>query len=276
MELKDKIESYILNLNIVEKIILINVIIYLVPFILKTILFLFNISDFSLMSWFTISADFSELILKPWSLLTYGFLHGSFSHLFWNMIMFYYFGNILVNIFGDKLIFRLFLSGVVVGGFTYVLSYNIFPVFKDVSSVMIGASAGVMSVLVFLTVYNPDYRIRIVFFNIKVLYIALFLFVYDIIQIPFNNSGGHIAHIGGAIWGYYYCIKYNNGNDLVKKLLTFFKFSESKFKPKKNSFNKTNQKKVDSILDKISASGYDSLSKSEKDYLFKAGKENKK
>lgn len=276
MELKDKIESYILNLNIVEKIILINVIIYLVPFILKTILFLFNISDFSLMSWFTISADFSELILKPWSLLTYGFLHGSFSHLFWNMIMFYYFGNILVNIFGDKLIFRLFLSGVVVGGFTYVLSYNIFPVFKDVSSVMIGASAGVMSVLVFLTVYNPDYRIRIVFINIKVLYVALFLFVYDIIQIPFNNSGGHIAHIGGAIWGYYYCIKYNNGNDLVKKLLTFFKFSGSKFKPKKNSFNKTNQKKVDSILDKISASGYDSLSKSEKDYLFKAGKENKK
>ena len=276
MELKDKIESYILNLNIVEKIILINVIIYLVPFILKTILFLFNISDFSLMSWFTISADFSELILKPWSLLTYGFLHGSFSHLFWNMIMFYYFGNILVNIFGDKLIFRLFLSGVVVGGFTYVLSYNIFPVFKDVSSVMIGASAGVMSVLVFLTVYNPNYRIRIVFFNIKVLYIAFFLLVYDIIQIPFNNSGGHIAHIGGAIWGYYYCIKYNNGNDLVKKLLTFFKFSGSKFKPKKNSFNKTNQKKVDSILDKISASGYDSLSKSEKDYLFKAGKENKK
>ena len=276
MELKDKIESYILNLNIVEKIILINVIIYLVPFILKTILFLFNISDFSLMSWFTISADFSELILKPWSLLTYGFLHGSFSHLFWNMIMFYYFGNILVNIFGDKLIFRLFLSGVVVGGFTYVLSYNIFPVFKDVSSVMIGASAGVMSVLVFLTVYNPNYRIRIVFFNIKVLYIAFFLLVYDIIQIPFNNSGGHIAHIGGAIWGYYYCIKYNNGNDLVEKLLTFFKFSGSKFKPKKNSFNKTNQKKVDSILDKISASGYDSLSKSEKDYLFKAGKENKK
>ena len=228
------------------------------------------------MSWFTISADFSELILKPWSLLTYGFLHGSFSHLFWNMIMFYYFGNILVNIFGDKLIFRLFLSGVVVGGFTYVLSYNVFPVFKDVSSVMIGASAGVMSVLVFLTVYNPDYRIRIVFINIKVLYVALFLFVYDIIQIPFNNSGGHIAHIGGAIWGYYYCIKYNNGNDLVKKLLTFFKFSGSKFKPKKNSINKTNQKKVDSILDKISASGYDSLSKSEKDYLFKAGKENKK
>ena len=276
MELKDKIESYILNLNIVEKIILINVIIYLVPFILKTILFLFNISDFSLMSWFTISADFSELILKPWSLLTYGFLHGSFSHLFWNMIMFYYFGNILVNIFGDKLIFRLFLSGVVVGGVTYVLSYNIFPVFKDVSSVMIGASAGVMSVLVFLTVYNPDYRIRIVFINIKVLYVALFLFVYDIIQIPFNNSGGHIAHIGGAIWGYYYCIRYNNGNDLVKKLLTFFKFSGSKYKPKKNSFNKTNQKKIDSILDKISASGYDSLSKSEKDYLFKAGKENKK
>ena len=276
MELKNKINLYISNLNIVEKIILINVVVYLLPFILKTILFLFGINDLSILNWLTISADLSELIFKPWSLLTYGFLHGSMSHIFWNMIIFYYFGNIIYNLFGEKLIINLFLSGIVIGGITYVFSYNIFPAFKNVNSVMIGASAGVMSVLFFLTSYSPNYKIRLIFFDVKIIYIALFLFFYDIIQIPLNNSGGHIAHIGGAVWGYYYCIKYNNGRDLVGIFNSFFKRSNPKFnfKPKNNkSFD---QNKIDSILDKISDSGYDSLSKSEKEYLFNAGKDNDK
>lgn len=276
MELKNKINLYISNLNIVEKIILINVVVYLLPFILKTILFLFGINDLSILNWLTISADLSELIFKPWSLLTYGFLHGSLSHIFWNMIIFYYFGNIIYNLFGEKLIINLFLSGIVIGGITYVFSYNVFPAFKNVNSVMIGASAGVMSVLFFLTSYSPNYKIRLIFFDVKIIYIALFLFFYDIIQIPLNNSGGHIAHIGGAVWGYYYCIKYNNGRDLVGIFNSFFKRSKPKFnfKPKNNkSFD---QNKIDSILDKISDSGYDSLSKSEKEYLFNAGKENDK
>ena len=276
MELKNKINLYISNLNIVEKIILINVVVYLLPFILKTILFLFGINDLSVLNWLTISADLSELIFKPWSLLTYGFLHGSLSHIFWNMIIFYYFGNIIYNLFGEKLIINLFLSGIVIGGITYVFSYNVFPAFKNVNSVMIGASAGVMSVLFFLTSYSPNYKIRLIFFDVKIIYIALFLFFYDIIQIPLNNSGGHIAHIGGAVWGYYYCIKYNNGRDLVGIFNSFFKRSNPKFnfKPKNNkSFD---QNKIDSILDKISDSGYDSLSKSEKEYLFNAGKDNDK
>ena len=276
MELKNKINLYISNLNIVEKIILINVVVYLLPFILKTILFLFGINDLSVLNWLTISADLSELIFKPWSLLTYGFLHGSLSHIFWNMIIFYYFGNIIYNLFGEKLIINLFLSGIIIGGITYVFSYNIFPAFKNVNSVMIGASAGVMSVLFFLTSYSPNYKIRLIFFDVKIIYIALFLFFYDIIQIPLNNSGGHIAHIGGAVWGYYYCNKYNNGSDLVSIFNSFFKRSKPKFnfKPKNNkSFD---QNKIDSILDKISDSGYDSLSKSEKEYLFNAGKENDK
>ena len=276
MELKNKINLYISNLNIVEKIILINVVVYLLPFILKTILFLFGINELSVLNWLTISADLSELIFKPWSLLTYGFLHGSLSHIFWNMIIFYYFGNIIYNLFGEKLIINLFLSGIVIGGITYVFSYNIFPAFKNVNSVMIGASAGVMSVLFFLTSYSPNYKIRLIFFDVKIIYIALFLFFYDIIQIPLNNSGGHIAHIGGAVWGYYYCIKYNNGSDFVSIFNSFFKRSKPKFnfKPKNNkSFD---QNKIDSILDKISDSGYDSLSKSEKEYLFNAGKDNDK
>ena len=275
MELKNKINLYISGLNIVEKIILFNITLYLLPFVLKTVLFLFNIKGLSIVNWFTIDATLSEFILKPWSILTYGFIHGSFSHIFWNMLILYYFGNILKNIFGEKLILNLFLSGIVAGGLTYLISYNLFPVFKGVNSVMIGASAGVMSVLFFLAAYDPQYRIRIIFFDIKILYIALFLFFYDIIQIPLNNSGGHIAHIGGALWGYYYSVKYNNGSDLVNSILSYFKKNtNNKPSVKSKTDNKSfNQDKIDEILDKISDSGYDSLTKSEKDYLFKAGKD---
>ena len=275
MELKNKINLYISGLNIVEKIILFNITLYLLPFVLKTVLFLFNIKGLSIVNWFTIDATLSEFILKPWSILTYGFIHGSFSHIFWNMLILYYFGNILKNIFGEKLILNLFLSGIVAGGLTYLISYNLFPVFKGVNSVMIGASAGVMSVLFFLTAYDPQYRIRIIFFDIKILYIALFLFFYDIIQIPLNNSGGHIAHIGGALWGYYYSVKYNNGSDLVNSILSYFKKNtNNKPSVKSKTDNKSfNQDKIDEILDKISDSGYDSLTKSEKEYLFKVGKD---
>ena len=275
MELKNKINLYISGLNIVEKIILLNITLYLLPFVLKTVLFLFNIKGLSIVNWFTIDATLSEFILKPWSILTYGFIHGSFSHIFWNMLILYYFGNILKNIFGEKLILNLFLSGIVAGGLTYLISYNLFPVFKGINSVMIGASAGVMSVLFFLAAYDPQYRIRIIFFDIKILYIALFLFFYDIIQIPLNNSGGHIAHIGGALWGYYYSVKYNNGSDLVNSILSYFKKNtnnKSSVKSKKDNKN-FDQNKIDEILDKISDSGYDSLTKSEKEYLFKVGKD---
>ena len=278
MELKQKLNNYLTSKTVVEKIILINIIIYLCPFLFKTILFLFQINDFSIINWFTIDANFEEFILKPWSLLTYGFLHGSFSHIFWNMIILYYFGKILNNLFGDKLFKNLYLSGIVIGGLTYVLSYNVFPAFKGVDSVMIGASAGVMSVLFYLASYNPQRIIRIFFFDIKIIYIALFLFLYDIVQIPINNSGGHIAHIGGAVWGYYYCIRYNKGQDLVKSFFKNFKNNKTSNDIITNDKRSSNfdQKRIDSILDKISDSGYDSLSKSDKEYLFKVGKNKNK
>ena len=272
MELKNRINLFISGLNILEKIIFLNVAIYLAPFLINTILFLFNIKNIDLLKWFTIDADFGQLIFKPWSIITYGFLHGSFSHIFWNMIILYYFGKILNNLFGDKLLKKLYLSGIVAGGLTYVISYNVFPVFRGVESGMIGASAGVMSVLFYLASYSPQMGIRIFFFDIKIIYIALFLFFYDIIQIPLNNSGGHIAHIGGAIWGYYYCISNNKGEDFTQSIFNIFKTTKKKNTKVNQNNNNFDQKKIDSILDKISDSGYDSLTKKEKEYLFKVGK----
>jgi hypothetical protein len=190
------------------------------------------------------------------------------------MLMLYYFGNRLQNLFGDKLFYNIFFNGIIFGALLYVFSYNVFPVFKGNESQMIGASAGVMAVLFYLSSYNPNLRIRLFIVEVKLIYIALFLLILDIIQIPNGNSGGHIAHIGGALTGY--CLlKYNYQGLNLPSILSFFN-SNKNIKKTNIKFDKIDQKKIDIILDKISESGYDSLSKDEKNYLFKAGNKNDK
>ena len=253
MELKDRIGGFISSLNIVQKIIFYIVCIHFLPYILDVIFYLFKVEfkSQSIFKWFYISADFSELIFKPWSIFTYGFFHN--------------------QSFGKKTLKRLFFSGIIAGGLTYIISYNLFPVFSGVKSTMIGASAGVSAIIFFLTFYNPNYKIRVFFFDLKLLYLAIFLFIYDIIQIPYGNAGGHIAHIGGSVWGYYFHRNLYNHN-FIDYFFSFFETSKKNKTMMNNTNNKFNQNKIDSILDKISESGYDSLSKQEKEYLFKAGK----
>ena len=278
MELRDKIQNFYRTSNSVQKLIIINVIVFIVPFFFKTFTYLFALEKFNILSFFIIESDLTKLILKPWSVFTYGFIHledpelfnsQNFYHLFKNMLILYYFGSLLQNLFGDKLVYSVFFNGIIFGGLLYVISYNFFPVFIGIDSKMIGASSGVMAVLFYLTSYSPNMNIRLFIANIKLVYIAVFLLILDIIQIPSGNSGGHIAHIGGAITGY--CmLKYNyQGFDLF----SFISFFKSKSKSKKNNinYNKIDQKRIDQILDKISESGYDSLTKDEKNYLFKAG-----
>ena len=202
MELKDKLKYSLSVMGQLQKLIVINIIFFIIPLLLNTFLWLFELKDISIIDYFVVEADLMSLIFKPWSLITYGFLHGSFSHLFWNMIMLFYFGNILVNYFGDKRLLNVFFNGILFGGIIYIISYNLFPVFTGVSSKMIGSSAGVMAILFYITSYNPNHTIRFFFLNIKLLYIAVFLLLMDIIQIPVENSGGHIAHLGGALIGF--------------------------------------------------------------------------
>ena len=155
---------------------------------------------------------------------------------------------------------------------------------------MIGSSAGVMSLLIFMSTYSPNLEVRLILFNVKLLYIGIAFIMLDVIQIPYGNAGGHIAHLGGALLGFIYANKLKNGVDIglpfekiVLKLSTLFQFNRTKinmvYKNKSgkkstgqnDNNSETNQKKIDEILDKISSSGYESLSKKEKDFLFKAG-----
>ena len=283
MELVSNLKYKYKNLDILEKIIVWMVICFAFPYILKTVLFLFNVRSSSIIEFFQVSPSINDLIFKPWSLFTYGFFHADLWHLLGNMIILYFSGRIVLDLFGKQNFLKIFFIGILFGSITYLLSYNIFPVFSGLQPPMIGASAGAMAMFVFLASYNPNYSFRLILFNVKVIYLASFFIIMDIIQIPISNAGGHLAHLGGAFWGYYYNSQLNKGKETGNWLIKFINYINNFFKTKpkvrkvynrkkyKKSENRVDQEKIDSILDKISKSGYDSLTKSEKETLFKAG-----
>ena len=289
MTFKDQLNIRIKQLNSAEKLILINVVCFILPLLIKTVLFLFNISSTNFVNWFELSASWTDLPLKPWSIVTYSFLHSGFFHLFWNMYLLFFSSKLFLNLFTSNTFFSVYFLGVIVGGITFILSYTFFPVFQNSSPVMIGASAGVMAVFIFMSTYSPDLEIRLILFNVKLRYLGITFLLLDIVQIPYGNAGGHLAHLGGAILGFYYVKQLNNGKDIGKPFMNFIDKVINIFrkKPKMRTVHKREksqkinknisvagekQKRIDGILDKISISGYESLTQAEKDFLFKAGK----
>ena len=285
MNLLDNLRYRIATFSIAEKIILINVLCFVLPMLLNTIFFLLKIPSGVYMNWLQLSPKFDTFITRPWTLISYSFIHSGFFHLLWNMLLLFYSGRLLLNLFSDKIFINNYFLGVIAGGIIFVLSYSLFPVFKGTYPPMIGASAGVMSVFIFICTYTPEQEIRVLFFNVKLKYIGIVFFFFDVIQIPYGNAGGHLAHIGGALLGFSYARQLVNGRDIgsgfeqVWQYLFIKKQLKTVYKsPNRERFNKANkngdnsQIKIDAILDKISKSGYDSLSKEEKDYLFEAGK----
>ena len=255
---------YFLNQPFFKKIIIINIIVFLLPLVLNTFLFLFNLKQFSLINYFDLHPGIGDIIRSPWTLISYSFFHIDFFHIFWNMLILFVVCKHFLNFLTNKKLIEIYFYGALMGGLFFVISYNIFPVFKNAFSPLIGSSAAVYAVLIFACSYMPDTRVNLIFFDIKLKYLGIFYVLFSLIQIPFSNAGGNIAHLGGAFYGLYYAKNFNSWGspfDFIFKLIDNFKY-----KPKEN---RDNQKKIDKILDKISKSGYESLSKSEKEFLFK-------
>ena len=192
-----------------------------------------------------------------------------------------------MDFFNSKQFLLYLILGIISGGFIYMLSYNYLPGLKTQNSLLVGASAGVMAIVIGISSQIPHYSMSFRFIgNIKLLYIAVALVVLDLVQIPTGNAGGHLAHLGGSLLGFLMTIYFDQGKGLISWMSGAFIKKEKKplktvYKNTKNTKNTTYKKKetkseeqarIDSILDKISKSGYDTLSKEEKDYLFKAGK----
>ena len=267
------------------KIILINIIIFVSISILEVFITLsgggslFRVVINKLM----LPASFTTFILQPWSLISYFFLHLSFGHILWNMLFLYWFGKIIHDNIGNNAVISLYILGGIIGGLSYMALFNIIPFYGDrvSESLMLGASAGVFSVVAGSATLLPNYTFYLLFLGpVRIKYIALFYILLSFFDITGSNAGGEIAHIGGALIGYLYIKQLQNGinmGDGVIKIINLFNRKNSSKKEKEFTINKEtsfdiSQDEIDKILDKISESGYSSLSKKEKEKLFNASK----
>lgn len=286
-DLQDKFR----RLNVLEKIIVVNVVVYLIGYILRGIAKIYQPLE-----WFSLPRDFIEVLTMPWTIFTYGFVHYGFLHILFNMLWLYIIGRMMLNLFSSKMSLNIYFLGIICGGLAFLSVYNIIPSsFLKPAGYLVGASAGVRALLIFLCAYFPTKEVRLIMFNIQLRYIGLVVIGFDILGLFTLNQGGNVAHLGGALLGYMYAKRLENGIDIGKGFEKFMDTISGWFKPsaksplktvhKKSSkskfaghnkkdfkeFNK--QKQIDLILDKISKSGYESLTKAEKEFLFKAGKE---
>ena len=293
------LKSFFKSKNMLVKLIIINVVVWLSIMVLIVLFDLFNssLAD-TLLQWLAVPAALEKLITHPWTLFTYMFLHLDFWHILFNMLWLYWFGRIFLEYLSERQLLSTYILGGLAGALFYILSFNIFPKFQDayVMSIALGASASVMAIVVAISYYVPNYSINLLFLGpVRIIYIALFSIVMDILMIRSANSGGHLAHLGGAIWGFYYIYMLKKGTDFSKLFAAFsWKYLTQPFmRPKKTKFKNVytnprtttdedynlqknqDQEKVDAILDKISKSGYESLTKQEKELLFRTSNKNK-
>ena len=259
-----------------------------VGFFLLSIIFFYQFKSgvFDFPNWLAISSEPTLFLTRPWTLLTYAFFHYGFLHLFFNMMVLNFSSRLFLTFFTQKQYLGLYILSAIFSALCFVLSFY----FLHQTSSMVGASAAIMALLVATTTYQPLMEIRLLLIgNVKLWHITAVLLLLDLLQIQMNNTGGHIAHLSGAFFGYIYIKLLQNGTDLsriVDSILNLFSkkqstpFRKVHVNPKKPAAKRETkivikdktQQQLDEILDKIGQSGYDSLTAEEKEFLFKAGK----
>lgn len=222
----------------------------------------------------SVPSTLSEIPSRFWTIITYMFVQREFFHILFNMLWLFWMGQIFMDFLNKRQFFFTYVAGGILGALTYLIAYNTIPVFSNVSSYLLGSSASVMAIVVATATLVPDYTLRLMLFGVvKLKYLAIAYFVLDIIGMSGGNPGGSIAHIGGAVAGFLFIKQLQSGRDLSN-----FLKRKPKLKVVKNNSGSSkhksepDQETIDSILDKISKSGYDSLTKTEKEQLFKASK----
>ena len=272
--------------NGLVKIILINVIFFVSMSILQVVFTLSGLTSLFviLLNKLMLPAELKTFIFQPWSLISYFFLHMNFMHILWNMLFLYWFGKIIHDNIGNNAIISLYVLGGIIGGLFYMALYNIIPYYSEMvsQSLMLGASAGVFSVVVGSATLLPNYTFYLLFLGpVRIKYIALFYVLLSFLDVTGNNAGGEIAHLGGAFIGFLYIKQLQNGINMGEGIINFINyFISEKRKTKRKADNVSSesnrdnisQDEIDKILDKISDSGYSSLSKKEKEKLFNASK----
>lgn len=283
-----RIKYFFQNPSPLNRLITINVAVYLGVLLFKVFInlfgFLFVKEDSGQLMriialFLSVPADLPTLLVKPWTLITSIFSHMEFFHLLFNMIMLWFSGSIFLHYFKANSLYKVYIAGGIIGNLLFILSYNFFPVFESVTNyaIALGASGSVLAILIAAATKAPNQKINLIFIgNVSLKWIAIAFVLIDIVSLPRGNSGGHFAHLGGALFGFLYA--YFPKLSLIKNpLFTFQKQKTnrtyaSKHPKSDEQYNKERaeeRQRVDKILDKISKSGYQNLTKEEKDFLFK-------
>ncbi|MCK5822962.1 MAG: rhomboid family intramembrane serine protease [Bacteroidales bacterium] len=288
MNIVDEIKHSFKQGNSLTRLIYVNLGVFLFIKIVEVFAFLFNSPEIShvVISWLALPADLSQLITRPWTVFTYMFLHEGFLHILFNMLWLFWLGKIFLEYLDGKKLVGLYLLGGLSGAFLFILAYNIFPAYKLVvgQAILLGASASILAIVVAISFYVPNYTINLLLIGrVKLRYIAGATVLLSVLNVASSNSGGNIAHLGGALYGYLFISQYLKGKDIVKAYTDFFDSIIAFFKPRKkmkvtykkpktdmeyNVEKSHKQEEINKILEKISKSGYDSLSKKEKEILF--------
>lgn len=283
------------------QLILVNIAVWLLVRLLGVILTLSVGAEAvqSFMLYLELPSNLSVFITRPWTIITYMFLHWDLFHILFNMLFLYWFGKLIAEYLGSDKVIKLYVLGGLTGGILYMLIYNLVPFYEDraMDSHMLGASAGVFAVVVGAATFMPNFKFFLLLIGpVKIVYIAIFYVFISFISITGANAGGDLAHLGGAAMGYLYIRQFQKGNDLGGFIMSFLGFVKSFFVKQskikvsysRNSSGRTrkssrssagtagsgkpDQDEIDAILDKISNSGYESLTKDEKQKLFNASK----
>lgn len=276
--------------NVLSKLIYINVGLFVFIRLAVVFLTLFNIDGSGLLLYLEVPSSPGLLLVRPWTIITYMFTHYEFLHILFNMLWLYWFGKLFLLFFNARQLVGLYILGGIAGALFFMLAYNIFPYFSDIASgsFLMGASASVMAIVFAVSFYQKNYEIGLLFIGrVKLIYLALFTLIIDVLAVTSDNAGGHLAHVGGAVLGICFAFWIKNGTDLTNPLnrLIDWIVNIGKRKPTMNvtytkrgtDYDYNARKKqesddLDKILDKLRRSGYESLSAEEKRKLFDASK----
>lgn len=288
----DKVRAWWRTASMLEALIAINVVVFVVLRLIMTAQLLFNVPGDGLMRWVELPSQPATLLSRPWTVITYMFAHVDFLHILFNMLWFYWLGRIFMDYFHPKQLASLYVMGGLGGAALYLLAYNLLPVFSHQPSFLLGASASILAIVVATAAYVPDYKIGLLFIGpVSLKWVAGITVLLDFLSIGSANSGGHIAHLGGALMGLWFGLSIARGTDITRPVTRLLDAIVTWWPPfrRRNAtpgvgqpiagnayhgplHSTVSERELDEILAKITRSGYASLTAHERDVLNRASR----
>ena len=310
MSIVDDVKTRYKGGSLLMRLIYINIAVFVVLRVAGFVSFLATGSSANLVQWVELPSSFHDFLLQPWTLVTYMFSHYDVMHILFNMLWLYWLGRIFLEFFIPRQLGGLYVLGGLGGAALYLACYNLIPHLSSQHSLMLGASASVLAIVVGLTLYRPDYQVPLFFFgSISLKWIAIITVFIDIIGIESDNMGGHIAHLGGALVGLLFGVSIKRGHDItswinrcIDAVVMLFKKLQAGSQPHRDSTrgpslnyqqsalgtasspassgktssqsgaSDVDEERLDEILGKLKQSGYAALTDEEREFLFNASR----